>query len=93
MTGDTALLFHHQQHGVVVAVEADILHRLHVPGFLALAPEFLARARPVHGALFLHRRRQRLAVHPRQRQHLAAAGLLRNRGNQAFGIPLYRIEP
>src|SRR3989344_5458545 len=93
VTGDPALLFHHQQHGVVVAVETDVLDRLHMPRLLALAPEFPARARPVDRPAFLRRRRQRLAVHPRERQHLAAPGLLRDRRHEPVGAPLYRIKP
>ena len=43
MTGDAARLLDEQQDRVVVAVEADLAHPLHVARRLALAPE-LARA-------------------------------------------------
>ena len=39
MTGDSALLFDDQQHRVVVAVEPDLAHPLHVAGLFALAPQ------------------------------------------------------
>src|SRR5204862_488214 len=45
MTGDSALLFHDQQNGVVVAVEPDLAHPLSVTGALALAPQPPARVR------------------------------------------------
>src|SRR6266567_6543213 len=47
MTGNAAALFHDEQYGVVVAVEADFAHVLHVPRFLAFSPQPAARARPV----------------------------------------------
>src|SRR6478609_9965274 len=69
MTGDSALLFHDQQNGVVVAVEPNLAHPLHVTGALALAPKPAARPRPIMRDPGRLRRRQRFAVHPGQSQH------------------------
>src|SRR5262245_47540292 len=47
VAGDAARLLHLQQHRVRVAIQPYFPDLLHVPGFLALAPELVARARPV----------------------------------------------
>src|SRR5208282_1644648 len=53
---------------------------------LALAPELLARARPVADAAGLERLRDRFAVHPGQHQRLAAVMLLRHRGDETVAV-------
>src|SRR5436190_2686200 len=93
MTGDSALLFHDQQNGVVVAVEPDLAHPLYVTGALALAPQPPARTRPVVRDAGRLCRRQRFPVHPRQSQRGAGLRFLRNRRNQSIFIPLYIVEP
>src|SRR5687768_7828583 len=45
-----AELRHLEQHDVVVAVQPDLVHLLHVAGLLALEPQLAARAAVVHGA-------------------------------------------
>jgi hypothetical protein len=59
MAGDAAGLLDLQQHHVLVAVEADFQHLLHMAGFFALVPQLLARAAPVHRFAQLHRPGQR----------------------------------
>src|SRR5207302_10309753 len=90
---DAAHLLDDQQDAVAVAVEADLAHSLHVPRTLALAPELVARARPVMRAIGLHRPRQRLAIHPGERQHAVRRGVLRNRGHEAVDVPADALEP
>src|ERR1035437_2312815 len=64
------LLNLNEQH-VAVAIERDVLDGLRVAAFLALHPEFLARAapkmRPARGDGAFERR----AVHPRHHHHAA----------------------
>ena len=93
MTGDAADLFNFQQHHVVVAIEADFADVLHMAGFLALAPQLVARARPVHAAQGASGFFQRLAVHPRHHQDFTGSRILRNRGHQALRIPFDGVEP
>src|SRR5690606_36677814 len=50
MAGDAAFLLDLEQHHVAVAIQADFVHHLHVPGFFPLAPQALARTRPIDGA-------------------------------------------
>src|SRR6516162_5836738 len=82
MTGDSARLFNGEQDRVVVAVEAHLAHALHVPGRLALAPKAAARARPVVRFACLHGARERIAIHPREREHLARSSVLRDRRDE-----------
>jgi hypothetical protein len=64
VAGDAADLLDDQQQAVVVAVQADFAHLLHVAGCLALLPQFTARTRPVYGKAGFRRLRQGFAVHP-----------------------------
>ena len=85
---------HAQQHRVGVAVERISSTLLHVARGLALVPQRAARARPVHAPRRVSTvRSQRLAVHPREREHLAGRRVLRDRGHQAVGVPGHRVEP
>src|SRR5512137_45485 len=64
VAGNAAGLLDDEQQRVVVAIESDLAHLLHVPRLLALAPETPARTRPIVGLAGLDRARERLAVHP-----------------------------
>src|SRR2546421_5423219 len=73
-----------RQQRVPVAVVADRLHRLSVAGRGALVPQLLARAAVEVDLAGLPREPQRLGVHVRERQHLAAAPVLHHAWNQAL---------
>src|SRR5581483_2274437 len=93
VAGDSARLLDLEQHRVLVAVDAYRAHLLHVARFLALAPEPAARARPVVRLAGGDGLRERLAAHPREGQHLARRGVLRDRGHQAVRVPFHGVEP
>jgi len=76
-----------EQNHVVVAIEANVMHQLHMTGFLALEPELVARTAEIDGAPLLGGELQRLAVHPGEHQHVFAALLLRDDGHQALRVP------
>src|SRR5438105_7113009 len=82
-----------EQHDVVVAVQAQLMHLLDVARLLALVPQAVARAAEVHRLAELCRARERLPVHEGEHQHVVAAELLRNRRYQALRVPLDLIEP
>src|SRR3954469_24025382 len=71
-----ALLLHHEEQRVPVAVVAGFTHELAVPRRVAPAPLLLPGPAPEHRAALLERAPQRCLVHPRHHQHLARAGLL-----------------
>ena len=93
VAGDAALLLDDDQDRVAVAVEPDLAHALDVPRLLALVPQLPARARPVvhlargGGAL------ERVAVHPREGEHLAGVRVLGDRRRQPVGVPADGVEP
>src|SRR6266446_1143979 len=93
VAGDSAALFHPEQHHVLVAVEPDLAHGLHVSGLLAFFPQPLSGARPV--VRFTRRRRlgERLSVHPGERQHLVRRHLLGDCGHQAVLVPFHLVQP
>ena len=70
-----------QQHGIAIAIEPQRHDSLDLARGLALAPERLARARPVDGVAGRQRLLDRLTVHPGQHQDLAGVVLLRHRGH------------
>ena len=82
----TALGDSEQDH-VVVAIQADVVHGLHMAGLFTLEPQLAARAAEIHGAAQLSGLLQRLAVHPGEHQHVFAALLLGDGGHQALGVP------
>ena len=90
---ETAYLVDDDQDRVVVAVEPDLAHPLDVPRGLALAPQLRARTRPVVRLARALGRGQRLAVHPRERQHPSARRVLRDRGHEAVRVEPDAIEP
>ncbi len=76
------------EHGVLVAIDADLDDVLLVAGGVALAPEALARARPVDGAAGVDGELQRLGVHPGEHEDVARVGVLRDGGDEAVGVEL-----
>jgi hypothetical protein len=82
------LLIDQQQHGVAVAIQAQLVQMLDLPGCLPLAPKSVARARPVASAALGQRRAHRVAVHPSHHQDLAGVVLLNNRRHEAVGLEL-----
>ena len=96
VTGDARLVTElgdlEQQH-VVVAIESHRMHLLKVAALFALVPETVARAAPVDRLAALGGGGQRLAVHPRDHQHVLAAALLGDHRHQAGGVPFDFVEP
>ena len=74
------------QHHVAVAVEAHLAHRQRVPRRLALAPGRLARSAPEVRGAGRQRRRERVAVRPREHAHHARARLLRDHRHQPVRV-------
>src|SRR6267143_1097768 len=93
VAGDPAALFHPEQHHVLVAVEPDLAHRLHVSRLLAFFPQPLSGARPVVRFAGCRGLGERLAVHPGERQHPVRGHLLGDRRNKAVFVPLYSLKP
>jgi len=77
---------------VSVAIEPRLDEDLDVARRVALAPEFPARARPVADAFGGKRLCERLPVHPRHHQDLAAAPLLGDGGHQPVGVEADLVE-
>src|SRR6266508_5307618 len=90
---DASQLLDDHENGVVVAIEADFLDLLDVSGLLALAPQPVSRARPVMHLARLGGEVEGFAVHPGERQHLAAVAVLRDRRHEAVGLPFHCVEP
>ena len=93
MTGNPAHLFDFQKDHVVVAIEANFTDVLHMTGFLALAPEPVARAGKIHTPQGTDGFGQRFAVHPRNHENVSRGRILGNRRHQAVCIPFHGIEP
>ena len=94
MTGDSALLFHHQQNRRRCRSRAG--SRAPAARDRSCSPlrhSRAARTRPVVRNAGRLRRRQRFPVHPRQSQHGAGLRFLRDRRNQSIVVPLYIVEP
>ena len=94
VAGDAARLLDDEQDRVVVAVEADLAHALHVAGLLALAPQ-LARASATSSAP-----RRVAAVRASASRFIHASvstslrrGVLRDRRHQAVGVQRTCVEP
>src|SRR6185436_15105385 len=90
---DAAHLLHLQQHRVGVAVDAHFAHRLRVARLLALAPELLARARPVDRFVRLGGLLQRFAVHPRDGEDSPRLDVLGDDGDELVLVPGHFVEP
>jgi len=82
-----------EQNHVVVAIEPDVVHSLHMAGLFALEPQLAARATEIHRAAEFSGFLQGLAVHPRKHQHIFAALLLRDDRHQALRVPFDSVEP
>src|SRR3990170_398851 len=72
-----------QQHGIAVAVEAQLDQALGLPGGFALAPQSPARPRPIADPAGGQGLLQSLVVHPCQHEHLAGVVLLGDDRHQA----------
>ena len=83
-----ALHPHLQQHGVAIAIGCRRDHFQPVAGCLALGPKLVASAAEECDVPRPQRLFKRLPVHKAQHQHLAAAGILHNGGQQ----PLHFVE-
>ena len=93
MAGNTAFLLDLHHDGITITIQTQFVHLLGVARFFALEPQLAARAAEVHGAAELGGLGQRLAVHPREHEHIVAAALLGDHRHQAGGVPLHFIEP
>ncbi len=80
-----------EQDDVVVAIESDVVHGLHMPRLLTLEPELASRAAEVDRTSELGGFLQRFAVHPGEHQHVFAALLLSDDGHQALCIPFNSV--
>lgn len=85
MTG-AAKLVDQQQDGVAIAIEAGFDHPLPATGGFALAPQGLARARPVTGKTARQRFIDGGAIHPGQHQHFMGVELLGDGRDQTLLI-------
>ncbi|CNV93916.1 Uncharacterised protein [Mycobacterium tuberculosis] len=84
----TADLVNRQQYGVAVTIQAHRVNVLGVAGRRALDPLFGTGSRIVSGLTGLQGTGQGLVVHPGNHQHVTAAPLLDDGGNQSVGITL-----
>src|SRR5690606_9330457 len=93
VAGDAAHLLDLEQDHVGIAVEPDLAHPLHMPGFLALAPETRARTRPVDRPAAGRGFGERLAIHPREGEHATGARLLGDRRDEAVTVEADFLDP
>src|SRR6185437_10127213 len=93
VAGDAAHLLDNEQDRVAIAIEPDLAHALHVARLLALAPQLVPRARPVMRLARVAGQRQRVTVHPRERQHAMRRGILRDRGSKSVLVPANLLDP
>ena len=82
-----------EQHHIVVAIEADVVHGLHMARLFAFEPQLVAGTTEVHRALELRGFFEGFSVHPSKHQHIAGAGFLGDDGHQALRVPLNLIKP
>src|SRR6185369_10773786 len=92
VTGNTAHLFNRQQQHVAIAIGVNRLHFLEMAGLLALAPEPLARARPVYRVAAAHRFLQGFAIHVGE-HHDPPVLVLGDGRHHAVGVPFQRLQP
>src|SRR6202043_3779155 len=74
--GAVAVLLDREQDGVVVAVDADLVHGLVVAGLFTLAPQAVTGAREVAGVAGLEGFLESRAVHVGDHQEAAALVIL-----------------
>src|SRR5579871_4694922 len=84
--GAVAVLFDRQQDCVAITIDADFVHGLVIAGFLALAPQPIARAREVAGVAGAQSFLERFAVHIRDHQQPSALMVLGDGGDDASGL-------
>ena len=81
--GAIATLLDGDHDRVGVAIDPDFADDLEIAGFLALAPELVARAREIAGAAGGYGFGETLAIHERDSQNAMAQVIDRNRGHDA----------
>ena len=82
--------FDRQKQGVLVAIGPDFRDFLNLARRVALAPERLARARPIMRHAGLKGEAQGFRVHIREHEDLPVARVLRHAGDQPIGIEARR---
>ena len=87
-----ALLLHHEQQGVGVAVVEGLAYVLTITAGITLAPRLLAATTPVDHPSLVQGHLQRVGVHPRHHQHGLGLDVLGNRQHQTVGVVLDRGE-
>lgn len=90
MAGPAASLFNVENDRILIAVGAHFDDFLDLAGGGSFVPDFLPRARPIHGLAFFEREAQGFAIHPREHQGFAGMGIDRHGGEQAVFIKLGR---
>src|SRR5215471_14842045 len=93
MTGDATGLFDDQEDRVVVAIESDLVHALHVTRGFAFSPKAPPRSRPIMRFARCCGAFKCFAVHPCQRKHTAGVDVLRYRRHDPVGVPVYCVKP
>ena len=85
-----ARLFDVEDDGILVAVGAHFDDFLDLSRGGAFVPNFLARARPIHGLTFFECEAERLAIHPGEHQRFASVGIDGDRCEQSVFIEFWR---
>src|SRR5690606_1434641 len=93
MAGHAALLLDGKQYYISVAIQAQRTNPLSIARLFALAPEALARPRPINRLAGVRRFQQGIAVHPGHHQDPAALPVLGDGRHQAIGIEYDFIYP
>src|SRR5215472_1960059 len=93
MTGDATGLFDDQEDRVVVAIEPDLAHALHVARGLAFSPKAPSRSRPIMRFARCCGAFKCFAVHPCLRKHTAGVCVLSYGRHDPVGVPVYCVEP
>jgi hypothetical protein len=91
MAGGT-LLFHKQDEGILVAVDQDLMHFLHVSRCFAFHPQFTARAAPVRRMAGFDRLLQAFPVHVCLHENFACAEILRNGRHQTLVVEFHILQ-
>ena len=90
MAGARALLLDLDPDRVLIAIDPHLDDALGVAGAFALLPQRLARARKIPRLAGLDRAPERLGVHVRDHQKLAAPRVGGDAGDEAIGVELRR---
>src|SRR3954447_12300873 len=90
VAGTGTLLLDLDPDRILIAIDAHLDDALGMAGFLALAPELLARAAVVPGVAGRNGLSKRLRIHMRDHQHLARLRICRDAGDKPAGVELRR---